>query len=124
MEHIVIPIYTELHYEAFNTKDKIQDIYKTIVEDENRNNRIFDDVLKVLEEGRSPLILTERTAHVDYLYNKFKGFVKNIVVLKGGRSMKQKLKAEEQLKNIPKDEERLIIATGKYIGEGFDYYSL
>lgn len=122
MEHLVVPIYTEFRYEEEDLTDKvsIQEIYQAIVEDDKRNEQIFDDVLKALEDGRSPLILTERTAHVEYLENKFKGFVKNIIILKGGMGKKQRQQVYELLNNIKPDEERLIIATGKYIGEGFD----
>ncbi|MDX1440746.1 MAG: hypothetical protein R3284_12675, partial [Rubricoccaceae bacterium] len=48
------------------------------------------------------------------------GFVPHIVILQGGRSAKERRKTEEQLASIPADEERLLLATGRYIGEGFD----
>lgn len=122
MEHIVVPAHTDFDYICTDSsqKLKIQDIYKAIEENEERNNRIFDDVLMALEEGRSPLILTERTAHIEYLQSKFSGFVKNIIVLKGGMGKRQRQQIDEKLKSVGPTEERLIIATGKYIGEGFD----
>ena len=46
--------------------------------------------------------------------------IKNIIVLSGGMGRKQRASLMDQLKNIPQDEERLIIATGRYLGEGFD----
>jgi len=98
----------------------IQALYSLLVNDEDRNQQIIDDVLQTLEEGRSPILLTERKAHLEYLHQRLKGFVRHIVVLKGGRSVKDQQKTHEELASIPKDEERLLLATGRYIGEGFD----
>ncbi|MCP3888862.1 MAG: restriction endonuclease subunit R, partial [Desulfobulbaceae bacterium] len=67
-----------------------------------------------------PLLLTERTEHLHILTELLADKVKNIVILKGGMSKKQRYSVEEQLKNIGKEEERVILATGRYIGEGFD----
>lgn len=99
---------------------EIQNIYKHITLDTSRNQQIFDDVLHNLEEGRSPIILTERIEHLEILKNQFKGFVKNMIVLTGNISKKEQKVELDRLKSIPDNEERLIIATGKYIGEGFD----
>jgi len=46
--------------------------------------------------------------------------VQNLVVLHGGLSAKKRRDLTDQLENIPADEERLVLATGRYIGEGFD----
>ncbi|WP_449355760.1 DEAD/DEAH box helicase [Virgibacillus natechei] len=80
---------------------------------------IFDDVLTSLDNHASPIILTERIEHVRLLEKMFSSFVKNIVVLNGNLSDKEKRKQLERLNNLT-EEETLIIATGKYIGEGFD----
>jgi superfamily II DNA or RNA helicase len=98
----------------------IQEIYATLATDEERNMLIFDDVLKTLEEGRSPILLTERKDHLDNLADRFRKFTRNLVVLKGGMTDKDRKKALEQLALIPAAEERLVLATGRYIGEGFD----
>jgi superfamily II DNA or RNA helicase len=50
----------------------------------------------------------------------FKGFAKNIIVLTGNMSKKEQRMELDRLAKIPDNEERLVIATGKYIGEGFD----
>ena len=73
-----------------------------------------------MDEGRSPILLTERKEHPEQLHDRLKGFVRHIVTLRGGRSAKERRKIEAQLASIPADEERLILATGRYIGEGFD----
>lgn len=94
-------------------------IYAALAQDENRNALIFDDVLKSLEAKRSPILLTERKDHLDYLQQKFEPFVKNLVVLRGGMSAKDRKQANTAL-NVADDDERLILAIGRYIGEGFD----
>jgi len=98
----------------------IQELYGQLVADEKRNDQIINDVLLAMEEGRSPILLTERKEHLDKLNEQLKGFVRHIVVLRGGRSAKKRRRIEEQLASIPDDEELLLLATGRYIGEGFD----
>jgi superfamily II DNA or RNA helicase len=98
----------------------IQEIYKLLANNPVRNQMIVTDVLTAIASGRSPVLLTERREHLDYFTKAFSGKVKNLLVLFGGMSRKQQTSIMEQLKNIPREEERLIIATGRYLGEGFD----
>jgi superfamily II DNA or RNA helicase len=88
--------------------------------DKQRNDLIFDDLLNALEEGCSPLLLTERTEHVDEFAKRLKSFAKNVIVLKGWTGKRERKALAEQISSIPDGEERVLIATGKYIGEGFD----
>ena len=94
-------------------------IYAALAQDRGRNDQIFDDVLKSLEAKRSPIVLTERKDHLDYLQQRFTPFVKNLVVLRGGMSAKDRKEASMAL-SVADEAERLILATGRYIGEGFD----
>ena len=87
--------------------------------DESRNDLIFDDVLKALEAKRSPLVLTERKDHLEYLEHRLAPFVRNLAVLRGGMSAAQR-KASMAALAVAEDQERLVIAIGRYIGEGFD----
>ena len=98
----------------------IQELYGLLVTDKQRNELIFNDVMMAMEEGRSPILLTERKEHLEILYEMLKGFIRHIVILRGGRSAKERRETQEQLVSIPADEERLLLATGRYIGEGFD----
>ena len=76
--------------------------------------------LRAIKAGRSPILLTERTSQVDEFATRLVGLVKNIVVLKGGMGVKQRRAIAEQLMAIPDGEERVLLAIGRYIGEGFD----
>ena len=64
--------------------------------------------------------MTERKDHVNLLAEMLHGAVRHLVVLKGGLNPKSHREVMERLSAIPDGEERLIIATGRYIGEGFD----
>lgn len=98
----------------------IQQIYSILANNEARNALIFDDVLAALEVRRSPVIITERSDHVALLAERFEKFAKNVVVLKGGQTERQRRALMERLSSIADHEERLLIATGRYLGEGFD----
>jgi superfamily II DNA or RNA helicase len=93
--------------------------FAALSKDEQRNTRIIDDVLAALEVGRNPLVLTERRDHLEYLAARFKGAARNITVLRGGMSAAARRSAESSLR-APDSEERLILPTGRYLGEGFD----
>lgn len=98
----------------------IQKIYAALANDETRNALIFDDVLAALEQKRSPVLITERSNHVTMLAERFERFAKNVIVLRGGQSEQQRRALAERLAAIADQEERLLIATGRYLGEGFD----
>lgn len=91
-----------------------------LTSDRQRNHLILGDIRQALAEGRSPILLTERKDHLEYLAGELRDTVKLLVVLHGGMGMKQRRKVMEHLASIPDNEERLILATGRYIGEGFD----
>lgn len=88
--------------------------------DVGRNELILNDIIGALEEGRSPIVLTERKDHLDFLADRLRGFTRHLVVLKGGASAKKRREILSALAAIPQQEERLVLATGRYIGEGFD----
>ncbi len=98
-------------------------LYAALAQDEKRNDLIFDDVLLSLEAGRRPVILTERRDHLDNLRARLVKFTRNLVILYGGMSAMERRTAEAALKR-PDTEERLVLATGRYLGEGFDDASL
>ena len=98
----------------------IHEIYSALINDENRNDMIINDIISAVDRKRSPILLTERKEHLMFLAERLSPFVKNLIVLKGGMGQKQRRQMAERIDGIPKNEERLIIATGRYLGEGFD----
>ena len=99
-------------------------VAQQLAEDEYRNLFIVKDVIESLKDGRSPIILTSRTAHVEILANLLKPHCPNVITLVGSESTKEKRQKMEQLQSISSTEPLVIVATGKYVGEGFDYARL
>jgi superfamily II DNA or RNA helicase len=119
-EHVVFMRKTEFIPPPMLDGVNIQQLYDAIANDEKRNQFIIEDIIKAIEEGRSPLVITERKEHLEKLAAKLDRKVKNIFVLQGGITKKQRLGMFSAIKAVPLEEQRLILATGKYIGEGFD----
>lgn len=118
--HVVHVRSTGFQNEITNEQPALYEIYRDLIANQDRNALICDDLLASLKESRSPLLLTERTEHLHIIADLLADKIKNIIILKGGMSKKKQDSVDEQLKNIGKNEERLILATGRYIGEGFD----
>jgi len=119
-EHRVILRHTEFRTPQEAVDITIHDVYAALVDDVARNEMIAADVIHAVENGRSPLLLTGRTEHLQYFAAKLDSTVKHVFVLKGGMGKKQRLATAEALAFVPEDEPRVILATGSYIGEGFD----
>jgi superfamily II DNA or RNA helicase len=101
-------------------KPTIQELYAKLAQDSARNDLIFDDILSALEAGRSPVVITERKDHLEMLAGRLSKFAKNVVVLQGGMGAQRSRAAGETLEAISDGEERVLVATGRYLGEGFD----
>ena len=97
-----------------------QSLYRELIDDETRNRSICDDVIEAVRDGRSPLVLTERNDHLDRLASQLSGGVRHLLVLRGGMGKKQRQAVADRLAAIPRDEGRVVLSTGKYVGEGFD----
>jgi superfamily II DNA or RNA helicase len=103
-----------------DTPPAIQDIFRFLCLDENRNALITKDILAAYAEGRECLILSERLEHLALLYEALKEKVSHLFILKGGMGKKQLKAIMNEIQNVPENENRIILATGKYLGEGFD----
>jgi superfamily II DNA or RNA helicase len=119
-EHRLICRETTFRAGGLGSEASIQELYAAIAADGRRNELILNDVIGALEQGRSPILLTERRDHLECFAARLRGFARHLVVLQGGVTAKARRAAKAQLAAIPRDEERLILATGRYIGEGFD----
>jgi superfamily II DNA or RNA helicase len=119
-EHQVIPRHTDFRMPAEMTDLAIQDVYAALINDSARNAMIAADLRQALTGGRSPLLLTGRKEHLQFFATEVEGFAKHIFVLKGGMGKKQRRTTAEALASVPENDSRVIIATGSYIGEGFD----
>jgi very-short-patch-repair endonuclease len=101
-------------------RQEYQNLCAEIVCSEPRNAMICDDVAAALREGRSPLVLTERIEHVEILAELIRPHTPHLIILQGGMGKKSLHEAMARLAAVPESEMRVVIATGKFVGEGFD----
>ena len=122
-EHLVLVQPTAFQPVRAPDADKrveFQALYQELVDDVARNRRIADDVIEAVGNGRSPLLLTERNDHLDRLEQLLTPEVPHLVVLRAGMGKKQRQAVADRLAAVPAGDGRVILATGKYVGEGFD----
>ncbi len=98
----------------------IQDVYRRLAADPGRNAIIIDDVIAAIEAGRSPIVLTERRDHLEFIAAELSKVVGNIIVLQGGMTEKTRQTVFRRLEAVPREAARVIVATGRFAGEGFD----
>ena len=99
---------------------EFQGLYNALMIDEPRNQLICDDVACAVREGRSPLVLTERKEHLQLLAERLTGGVPHLIAFQGGMNARERRHALAQMAAIPDRAGRVLLATGRYLGEGFD----
>ena len=99
----------------------IQDVFRQLANSAERSQRIVDDVLHAYRSGRSILVLTERTEHLTTLEQALADRIENLFALHGRMARKQRAALFEALEALPGDAPRVLLATGRLIGEGFDH---
>jgi hypothetical protein len=119
-DHKLIVRETPFRFSEERSNLSIQEIYRELAGNGPRNDLIVDDIVAAIHEGRSPILLTERKDHLGNLAERLRAFVRHLVILQGGMPPMERRESLAQLASIPDTEERLVLATGRYIGEGFD----
>jgi superfamily II DNA or RNA helicase len=119
-EHCLVVRETNFRDAARSGTPTIQELYAALAADGKRNDLILNDVIASLEERRSPILLTERRDHLEFFAGRLRKFARHLVVLHGSMTTRGRNAARDQLAAIPPDQERLVLATGRYVGEGFD----
>lgn len=122
-EHTVVVRPTEFRPGVAADADarrQFHDLYDQLQGHEARNRLICEDIVQAVRDGRSPIVLTERNRHIDVLAEMLSPQVRHLIVLRGGMRKKEADAITAQLASVPEEEERVLLATGRYIGEGFD----
>ena len=101
-------------------RKQFHELYEALIVDDRRNRRICEDVVRAVQEGRSPVVLTQRTEHLDRLAEILAPDVRHVIVLRGGMPRKEIQALWGRLSQIPENEERVLLSTGPFLGEGFD----
>ena len=121
-DHYLIPRFTPFKT-GFNKKQEelsVQEIYSEIIADEIRNQLIIDDVVECYKNGRNSLVLTGRVAHVNSLSETLKKRIPDVISLTGGMGTKKTAAVLGKISSIPVGKPFVLVATGSFIGEGFD----
>ena len=88
---------------------------------DERTDAIAAEVSGAFGQGRKVLVLTERTEHLDAIKASLDSKVPAPLVLHGRMSKKQRAAVIAELEALPADAPRILLATGKLVGEGFDH---
>jgi very-short-patch-repair endonuclease len=105
---------------AADSRAEFQRLYEALTQSPGRNQLICNDVIAAAQAGRFPLVLTERTEHLQLLATQLSSAIPNVITLRGGLGRKQTRAAMASLAQVPDNQPRVLLATGRYIGEGFD----
>ncbi len=121
-DHYIVPRFTSLRVPLDSDEKElsIQELYTEIMDNDFRNQQIIDDVLNNYHQGRNCIVLSLRTAHVELLAKKLEQEVPNVVTLMGGMGRKTTQERFQRLAHIPAHKNLIVVATGHFIGEGFD----
>ena len=95
-------------------------IYRDLVADDDRTRQVVGDVVAALDRGRHCLVLTQWTSHVERLAEDLRSEGRDPVVLRGGMGAKVRAAALKRLEPSADGAPLLVVATGPYVGEGFD----
>jgi superfamily II DNA or RNA helicase len=117
-EHSLIP--RETSFTASKPEISIQEIYRELARDRARNDMIVRDISHALAENRVPLVLTERKDHLDLLADQLRGVCRHVIVMRGGMIATESRTVATKLSRAVDAGDRVIVATGRYVGEGFD----
>ena len=118
--HILVPRFTKFRTDISDDKPTITEVYKQLTESKYRNTLIVNDVITAVQSGRTPIIISERMTHIRRLAEMLTGTADHAIVLSGQGTAKTKREQLELVRAIPPTESMIILATGKYAGEGFD----
>jgi superfamily II DNA or RNA helicase len=99
----------------------IQDVFRHLANDQSRTDAIAIEIKNAFDHGRKVLMLTERTEHLAAIQEALDGKVFPPFVLHGRMSKKQRTALIKELNELPPDAPRILLATGKLVGEGFDH---
>jgi superfamily II DNA or RNA helicase len=121
-DHYIVPRFTSLRVPLDKDEQEvsIQQLYTEIMESDFRNQQIIDDVVSNYHQGRNCIILSLRTAHVESLAKRLKEKATDVFALMGGMGRKATREIFQRIADIPADRNIILVATGHFIGEGFD----
>ena len=119
--HYVYPRFTRMVDLSPSDDRHISELYRLIVDSELRNMQIVADAVDCVKKGRTPVVMTKYREHAENLYGLLQSAADHVFLLQGGKSMKERAELREKMAAVSRDESMIMVATGQYIGEGFNY---
>ncbi len=120
-DHFIIPRFTAFRIHSFSEKEwTIQELYAEIIKNEIRNQLIVDDVVECHQKGKNCIVLSERVEHVKILSEMLRQKIPDAISVTGGMGNKGTREIMQKITESSKDKPLIIVATGRFIGEGFD----
>ncbi|MGM0451862.1 MAG: TOTE conflict system archaeo-eukaryotic primase domain-containing protein, partial [Thermodesulfobacteriota bacterium] len=121
-DHYIVPRFTGFRVPVDRDEQEvsIQELYAEIVDNAPRNEQIIEDVRHNYESGRNCIVLSLRTAHVEWLLAELRKTIPDVIMLTGGMGKRTTREAFRRIADMPADKNFVLVATGHFIGEGFD----
>jgi superfamily II DNA or RNA helicase len=98
----------------------IQELFRLLVQDQERIGLVCDDVIESLAERRRCLVLSQWKEHCALLADRLRSNGVEPIVLEGGLGKRARSVLLDRIESTPRDEPLVVVATGQYLGEGFD----
>ncbi|MDQ6725965.1 MAG: restriction endonuclease subunit R, partial [Actinomycetota bacterium] len=102
----------------------IQTLFSALVDDERRTDQICKDIHDAVQAGRTCLVLTQRTDHIGAIVARLAVLGDAALVLRGGLGKKARAAVAEAITSRSEGTGIVVVATGSYLGEGFDWPEL
>ncbi len=122
--HYIVPRFTSFRIHSLDEKEEkdwtIQALYAEIVKNEIRNQLIVDDLAECHKKGKNCIVLTERVEHVKILAEMLRQKIPDAISVTGGMGNKDTREILQKIATSSKEKPLTIVATGRFIGEGFD----
>jgi superfamily II DNA or RNA helicase len=119
--HYVYPRFTRIVDLSSSEDRHISELNRLIVDNELRNMQIVADAIDCVKKGRTPVVMTKYREHAETLYTLLQGAAAHVFLLQGGTGLKARTELREKMASVSRDESVILVATGQYIGEGFNY---
>lgn len=122
IEHLVYPRFTRAVAPRFS-QDNMHpnEAYEIIRKNEDRDELIIRDVKQCVDGGRTPVVLSKYVEHLQRLYQRLINYADKVFLLSGRNSKREHKEILKQMNQVTPEESMILVATGKLIGEGFDY---
>ena len=121
--HLVYPRFTRVVPARGVITEKMHpnEAYEIIRDNDLRDEQILDDIKKCVAAGRTPVVLSKYKDHSEKLYKRMRTYADHVFLMTGNNSKREHKQILEQMHRVKPTETMILVATGKLVGEGFDY---